>query len=299
MRKWEKELSEFAALGRPLWRLAGTSISRLNRIVFPPACLGCGVDLDEADLPANVGLLEVRDRAISVKTSAGSFNQYWFQNWQSTNWCEACWRQAAAKSVDRCRRCGALLFRANPLRGSCQHCHGEEFHFDQAFAVNGYHGLFRELVTRMKNQKDDHLAIHLGNLLGSELCLNGWHEFDLILPVPQPWLRRLKRGFQATEILAERVAQLTGIPQSSKVIRATRNSAKQGTLSVTARQSNVRNAFGLYSAQAVSKVKGQRILVIDDVMTTGATLSEIARMLKRQQAAAVSVAVVARGGGNN
>ncbi len=298
MRRWENELGELGALGKPLRRLAGVTISQLNRIIFPPSCLGCGVDLVEPDWLAKTHDIEFRDQEIDDRASSGSFNQYWFQNWQSANWCDDCWKQVAGRTVQRCRRCGALLFRANPLRGSCQLCHGEKFHFDQAFAVSSYHGLFRELVTRMKNQKDDHLAIHLGNFLGSELCLQGWLEFDLILPVPQPWLRRFKRGFQATEILADRVAHLTGIPQCSKSIRATRNTAKQGTLSVTARQTNVRNAFGLYSASVISRIRGKKILVVDDVMTTGATLSEIARMLKRQQASAVSVAVVARGGGN-
>jgi ComF family protein len=167
------------------------------------------------------------------------------------------------------------------------------FKFDQAIAVGNYEGLVRDLVVRMKNRHDDVLAIHLGKRLAFELLGQGLTEFDQLIPVPLHWSRRLKRGFQATEILSDQISRITGIPQRLRTLQTKRATAKQGTLSVSARQANVRNAF---SVSRKSRCKGARILLVDDVMTTGATASEIARVLKAAGASHVGVAVIARGG---
>lgn len=146
----------------------------------------------------------------------------------------------------------------------------------------------------MKNQRDEPLAIQLGTLLGFELLANGWTEFDQIVPVPSHWIRKFKRGFQAADVIADTLSQRLGVPKSVRTVRTTRTTKKQGTLSTTARIANVRDAFELYPK---ADVRGQRILLVDDVLTSGATTSELARVLKRRGAAEVSVAVVARGAG--
>ncbi len=197
-------------------------------------------------------------------------------------------------SISRCRRCGAGLYRPNPFSDQCAHCMHSDLRFDQTLAVGNYQGLLKELVVRMKNQHDDVLAYHLGHRMAYELIGHGWTDVDSVLPVPSHWLRRLNRGFQASEILADQVSRLLQIPLNTHALYVARPTKKQGMLSETARRKNVRNAFGLRKG---SSVKGKSILIIDDVATSGATLSEIARLLKSNGASQVRVAVVARGVG--
>lgn len=166
--------------------------------------------------------------------------------------------------------------------------------FDRATATGNYEGLLSELVLKMKNQKDDSLAVQLGNLMGYHLLEQGWRDFDWVLPVPIFWSRRLIRGFQATEILTERVGRITSLQVHWGIVQAVRRTAKQGTLSSSGRKTNVRDAF---SVSKGINLRDKKLLLIDDVMTTGATVSEIARILKSQGAAEVSVAVVARATG--
>jgi len=119
-------------------------------------------------------------------------------------------------------------------------------------------------------------------------------EFDVVLPVPMHWLRRLARGVNGPHLLAEVLAARLHLPLESRLLRCQRATRKQGTLMPTERRRNVRRA---YRATPGRKLAGARVLLVDDVMTTGATANEIARVLRRAGAASVSLAVLARGVG--
>ena len=191
-----------------------------------------------------------------------------------------------------CGRCGARLLQSSPYPDTCALCHGQDFRFDRAVAVGNYQGLLQDLVVRMKNQHDETIAVQLGNLLGYQLASEGWVEFDRAVSVPTHWWRRLKRGFCAAELIGNSLSKLLGLKFSTNLVRAIRPTKKQGTLSTRGRFSNVRGAFGINSKTTFT---GQRLLLIDDVMTSGATTSEVARILKQKGAAEVYVAIVARG----
>ncbi len=143
----------------------------------------------------------------------------------------------------------------------------------------------------MKYPLHDPLSLALGGLLWER---RGEHlsaiRAELIIPVPMYWRRRLSRGKNNPETLAECLAKSLGIPARKRVLIRHRNTKPQ-TGSPTFRFQNVRGAFRVRRPQVVS---GARILLIDDVLTTGATCSEAARMLKQSGAAMVAVAVVAR-----
>jgi ComF family protein len=145
----------------------------------------------------------------------------------------------------------------------------------------------------MKNQHDEQLAVQLGQLLAHQI--NGcdfFDDLDLVIPVPTHWWRRLERGFHGAEVLAETVAANCRLPFSRNTVRCQRSTKKQGTLSTPGRFKNVRNAFRI---QPKINVSGLTLLVVDDVMTSGATASELARLLIQAGAAKVYVGVIARG----
>ncbi len=259
------------------------AIRRLVSLIFPASCLGCSTELGQS--------------AFAETAEDENATALGFMGWQHAHWCEGCWQKLSIRGQSRCHRCCATLFLSNPFDDECKLCHGTDLRFKRAIAVGNYQGLLQELIIRMKGQQDEALAIQLGQMLGYELLAADWpdfdlSDFDLAIPVPSHWFRKLKRGFQAADVICESLCGLTGIKKSSSIVKAKRSTKKQGTLSSAGRFSNVRGAF---SIRPTEQLQGKRLIIVDDVMTSGATTSEIARILLANGAKEVYVAVVARG----
>jgi len=261
-------------------------VLKLNRniatLLFPARCLGCREEL---------GAAEVRKLLNSNPPKSNGFD---FEQSFGTHWCRDCWNKLNDNS-NRCRKCSATVFKQNPLNDRCQLCNGFDLRFESSISVGNYRGLLQDLVIRMKNQQDEQLAIQIGRLLGYQVLQSGFHdELNLVVPVPTHWWRRAKRGFHAADVVSQSVADCSNVPYSGHLLRCLRSTKKQGTLSTTGRFKNVRNAFGLAPRTSIS---GLTILLVDDVMTSGATTSEVARLLLRAGANKVFVGVIARGAG--
>ena len=178
----------------------------------------------------------------------------------------------------------------------CALCRDLPLQFDSTTALGNYHGMLKRLVLELKRDMNESLAFQLGRLLGGRLMEKEFaDQIDFLVPVPIHWSRRFKRGFHAAGVIAEGVKATTRLRIQSGIIKCQRLTRKQGTLTGPMRFSNVKHAFKL---RPLTTVHGSSIVIIDDVMTSGATLSELARMLKREGASQVFGAVVARGTGN-
>jgi ComF family protein len=112
---------------------------------------------------------------------------------------------------------------------------------------------------------------------------------EAVVPVPLHWTRRWQRGFNQSEVLARAVAHSLGVPGKPGLLRCVRRTGQQKQLSPTARRDNMRDAF------RAPRVPYQSVLLIDDVMTTGATAHEAARALHKGGAKRIVVAVLAHG----
>jgi len=119
---------------------------------------------------------------------------------------------------------------------------------------------------------------------------------DVVLAMPTHWMRRWHRGGNSAETLAAVVASQLRLPLAQRVLRLRRPTEKQGMLSPQERFRNVQHAYAIVRSQPI---QGASILLVDDVLTTGATASEVARLLRRAGARSVHVAVVARGVGKD
>ncbi len=148
--------------------------------------------------------------------------------------------------------------------------------------------MLRQLIHLYKYRKVRTLAGPLGDLLLRALPRD--ESFDCITPVPLHWRRRWQRGFNQAGLLSHRVASRTGIP-ATRLLRRLRFTASQASLSNTARRRNVTAAF---ACRRPDRVAGRKILLIDDVMTTGSTGAACALSLKRAGAARVALLTVAR-----
>jgi ComF family protein len=145
------------------------------------------------------------------------------------------------------------------------------------------------MIREFKFRRQAHLTRFLGRLLFQSLQGAGLSDnFQLISWVPLHWWRRWHRGYNQAELLARRLADLSRRP-ARKLLRRTRWTAPQTHLSRPARMANVRGAFAM---RRWTDVNGKRILLIDDVLTTGATASEASAVL-RAAGAKVYVAVLA------
>ena len=160
--------------------------------------------------------------------------------------------------------------------------------FDAAYSFGAFEAELRELIHVFKYGQVESLAGPLGRFLA--LALPRTEQFDVVVPMPLHWLRRWKRGFNQSELLAREIAKRSCVPVKS-FVRRTKATTPQAGLTNAKRRANVKGAFRV---RRPDRVRGLRILLVDDVMTTGATASACARALKECGAARVVLLTVAR-----
>ena len=189
-----------------------------------------------------------------------------------------------------CVQCKTPFQNRYPLdeQGRCALCRAGLRGFDAAYCFGSYEGVLRELIHLFKYSGMRPLARPLGDMLARGLPRE--LSFDLIVPVPLHWYRRWRRGFNQSALLGREIARRWHIPVKSALGRR-RATRIQAGLSNTRRRANVRGAFRLRRGYSV---KGLRILLIDDVMTTGATAAACASALKAAGARSVTLLTLAR-----
>jgi ComF family protein len=205
--------------------------------------------------------------------------------------CAACLKAPSAHSAEHfCVQCKAPFLNAFPLdlEGRCAMCRAGARGFDAAYCFGFYEGALRELIHLLKYDGMKPLAGPLAEYLSRSLPLD--ETFDAVVPMPLHWRRRFQRGFNQAEALAKDVARRRRIPLLNAVrrIRATRT---QTGLTNARRRENVSGAF---RAGRGRPLEGLRLLLVDDVMTTGATGSACASALKRAGAKSVTLLTLAR-----
>ena len=179
----------------------------------------------------------------------------------------------------------------------CVTCKTLKFQFDQVIALWAYRDRVRDAVVAAKYAHQAPLADALGRRLATRCC-EALHDdpADLMTYVPSHFTRRLARGGLGTAAIGRSVAKLSRVPVHD-LLRTTRRIAKQAWLNEAERADNVRGAFALKKSYAFARapeIANRHILLVDDVLTTGATANEIACVLREGGARRVSLAVVAR-----
>jgi ComF family protein len=177
----------------------------------------------------------------------------------------------------------------------CPHCREHHFAFDAVAVLGRYEADLRLAVHRMKQPTGEALAEALGRTLAQHRAaqFSQFHP-DCLVPVPMYWTRRLWRRTNDAEAIARGLAAVLAIPVLWRAVRRVRHTELQRDMRVDERMRNVRGAFAVARPAAVA---GRRVLLVDDVFTSGATTGELARVLKKAGAEAVAVAVIARAQG--
>lgn len=238
-------------MGNPLELLAGL-VAQLGRIVFPPYCVICGNLADELI-------------------------------------CAQCTAKLPRVMHPICPRCGKPL-KTNVPRSDCGHCSGHEWALDAARALFVYEGEGREAMHRFKYGSRRGLARYFGAVLANEAgdmsalsAIFNWDIGDapqLLVPVPLHPSKRFQRGFNQNELVLRFYTPALELPVALGALKRVKATKPQVRLTEAQRFDNVRGAFAV-PPKAKALVRGMRVLLFDDVATTGATLNAAARALKR------------------
>lgn len=226
-------------------------------LFYPPACEGCG-------------------------ESVGS-KEYL---------CADCKARAPRIVPPFCAKCSEPFSGAITSSFDCTNCANQTLHFDAAVAGYRARGIVRRLILDFKYNQRPYLRHVVGEWLAAVLDDSRLKplEFDVIVPVPLHAARRRERGFNQAEFLAQSLAGRMSLPVNGALERI-RYTTTQTAFDRAKRMQNLHNAFRL---RARRDVRGLRVLLVDDVLTTGSTLSECARVLKESGAFCVYAATAAR-----
>jgi ComF family protein len=226
-------------------------------LLLPPSCLGCQAPVDRH------GTL-----------------------------CAGCWQGLHFLAAPHCALCGfPFSFDPGP-DARCAACMARAPAFDRARAVLAYDERSRPLVTRLKyGDRLEGVDVYAGWMAREGAGLLA--DADLVLPVPLHPLRLLARRFNQAALMAQAVARLSGVPHRPELLRRIKRTPPQVGLSAAGRRQNVAHAFAL-ARGGTRALNGAAVLLIDDVMTTGATVDACAKVLKRGGARRVDVLTLAR-----
>lgn len=191
-----------------------------------------------------------------------------------------------------CERCGLPVEGAVTTTYECANCRDLQLDFSRARAAVVATGLVMEVIHRYKYQRALWFEPFLTGLLCRKAAPEIAGEFDAIVPVPLHPLKAREREFNQAERLAVRLGRAAGLPVLRRAVQRVRFTATQTAFKRGERQRNMRGAF---KAPAGAGLEGRRLVVVDDVLTTGATTSACARALRQAGAAEVCVWTVARG----
>ncbi len=209
--------------------------------------------------------------------------------------CAACWAEAEFLSGRGCSACGRdMPGLAAPEDGFlCDTCQAHPPEWDRGTAVFAYEGAGRRLVLALKHGD----RLDMGPMLGAWMARSGRRLLagaDLVAPVPMHWTRRLRRRFNQSEELARGLCQAAGRPGilAPGLLRRTRRTGSQDGRDRAGRAENIRGAIAL-APDAATRIAGRRLLLVDDVLTTGATFNACARACREAGATGVDILALA------
>ncbi len=191
-----------------------------------------------------------------------------------------------------CLRCGVPMEFDLGMPTTCTPCQEKEPVYTQARAALVYNDASRDLALKFKHgDRTDALVSFVPWMerVGKELL----QKADLVVPVPLHRRRLLARRYNQSALIAQALSQKSGVPCAMQLLVRKRATPPQGHLHIKEREKNVAKAF-LVNPDAQADIKGKNILLIDDVLTTGATVNECARVLLKEGAKEVNVLTLAR-----
>ncbi len=229
-------------------------------LLFPPICFAC-------DQPLQIG---------------------------EKDFCSSCLQAITNEEHHTCPRCTSNVGQYTDVSKGCPSCQNVKLYFDFAYRLGLYDDVLRKVLLRAKFGKLPSTGEALGRAWAkADRERIAKHAPDVVLPVPLHWWRKLRRGFNQSQLFSEAWAKELSIPHVPRWLHRVRATPPQTMQSPTARRENIVGAFAVSTG---AKFKGLKVLLVDDVLTTGSTLSEAAKMIKQAGAKEVIGVVVGHRG---
>jgi ComF family protein len=240
------------------WRAMDGIVKGLIDLIFPPHCAFCGTPFAKDD---------------------------------TAEICPGCLRSIRFISPPICQKCGFPFVMGIGEDHLCGQCLRGQWHFGSARALVLYEGPIREAIHHLKYRGKSFLAKSLAGLFDRGYPFIDYDSYDLLVPVPLHPRRLRERGFNQAVILGRAIGRREEIPCRGFLLKKIRWSPPQVSLSPEDRGKNVKGSFAVVDP---ASIRGKRVLLIDDVMTTGSTVNECARELLKAGAGGVDVFTLAR-----
>ena len=206
--------------------------------------------------------------------------------------CSQCWPKMSFISPPFCDCCGQPFDYEVDPKSLCGACLETAPFFHQARSALLYSPASKALLMRFKHGDETELAPTLAtwlHLVGKELL----HEADFLIPIPLHWTRLLARRYNQSALLAQSLSRISGIPCRLLGLKRHKKTPSQGTMTKKQRHQNVAKAFSVPLPER-EKLQGKKVVLIDDVLTSGATVEQASKTLKKAGVHCVNVLTVAR-----
>lgn len=210
---------------------------------------------------------------------------------QPFTFCEACWPEVNFISQPACTCCALPLPLGTQPPFFCAPCLLAPAPFTKAFAPFVYNDFLSSLILAFKNHKNFWLGAALAHWL--KTTIPSTYRADLTIPVPLHWLRLLRRGYNQAALLSLALSKSLHVPASYSLLRRIKPTSSQKGLSAKERTANMKHSFSIETKRTDS-LKDKHVLLIDDVMSSGATLRACAHTLLAGGAKQVDVGIIAR-----
>ncbi|HWL07105.1 MAG TPA: double zinc ribbon domain-containing protein [Planctomicrobium sp.] len=206
--------------------------------------------------------------------------------------CDACQTAIAPRLENRCLRCSAPAGPYQKTDHGCPHCRPHPRLFEETVSLGQFHGELERLCYRCKRARSRPLAAACAQLLfeREQERLRSWN-IDLIVPVPHFWIDRVWQENTVSNTLAEELSRFLMVSTDRHILFKLKWTQKQQGKTATVRRQNLKDAFRVHPK---ARLSGLRLLVTDDVLTSGTTANRVASVLLEAGAKSVSVAVLAR-----
>lgn len=244
----------------PLSEVGSYLIKGLLDLIYPLTCQVCKIKLD-------------------------------FRN--TTGLCEYCWKKIQKNLPPFCPKCGKSLLGPSELPLVCGECQKRKFYFHRAWSVCLYEGVVKECIHLFKYSRRLSLLRPFSQLM-IEFVRDylDHNRYNFLVPVPLHKVKLREREFNQSLLLAQSISRAFDLPLSTNNLRRTRTTPSQTQLNRNKRLTNIKGAFGVKDD---SRLKDKCILLVDDVFTTGSTVSECSKVLLKAGAKRVEVLTLARG----
>lgn len=205
--------------------------------------------------------------------------------------CNDCFKKLMFIEGNKCKKCCRILDVGYSL-DLCHDCINHKFYFDKAISALEYTGIVKDAIYKFKYRNKGYMYKMFGYILVQALKKEDIKNIDLIVGVPLHKKKKIKRGFNQAYLLGKHIGKKLDVKVDNKSLVRNKNTSTQNKLNKTSRLQNVKNAF---KVKNIEVFKDKKVLLIDDIFTTGSTVNECSKVLMKTGVKEVVVLTIATG----